>query len=724
MDWTGFDDLRDAGTGTFGDVPSDHQFYRYIEALWDAGFTAGCSTGPLMFCPDTILDRAQAGVFILRGQLGTGYSPPAAPWDSFGDDWSLSDISWAEKWAEGMWEEGLTAGCQASPLLYCPRSLLPKVEASVFGLRMMHDVGYTPPAATGTLFADMTDTGYWGTKWSEQAYRYGLLPDCGVQGGKPLFCPDEQVNRAWAAYLIVMAKNLAVPFTLTQPSLDSPADGSTPAGSQPTLVWNVVSGATWYNVQVADAGTLGGTSMEENEWVQASDACSGGQCSWQVDGALTAGDYDWRVRGRDAQAHLSPWSSVWDFIISLAPSPTYTPTSSPTNTPTNTPTQTSTPTPSYTPTNTPTQTPTPTPTYTPTSTPTPSIDPDGDDDGDGLPNGWEINGYDANNDGVIDIDLPALGADYRHKDIFVEMDYMVRGSATNGLAPSQAVLTAIVAIFNNAPVSNPDGVDGITIHLDLDDQVPLDTDLDPVWTEFWAIKSTYFDTVRTAVYHYMIWADSYWGGTSSGRGFIPGTDFLVTLGGWHNGAGGTDGDKIGTFIHELGHNLGLLHGGNDSVNLKPNYLSVMNYQWQTRGVYRNGGNHYDYQRFSLPNLVETNLSEPFALGGGANVVGYETIHFCRGVGWFWADADAPINWNCDGDTIDIGISVDINNDSSTTTLGSQDNWANIIYHGNFVIGSGLSPKTLDDIIRFTHVDPMLVELTYEQQLELDGNLDR
>ena len=30
-------------------------------------------------------------------------------------------------------------------------------------------------------------------------------------------------------------------------------------------------------------------------------------------------------------------------------------------------------------------------------------------------------------------------------------------------------------------------------------------------------------------------------------------------------------------MHELGHTLGLQHGGADDVNLKPNYLSVMSY---------------------------------------------------------------------------------------------------------------------------------------------------
>ena len=197
---------------TFQDVPGTQQHWLYIEALWDAGLTAGCSTDPLMYCPNLILDRAQAAVFMLRGQFGTSYVPPLPPWNTFlADDWSLSDISYAQKWAEGMWQEDLTAGCQTNPLMYCPRRQLPRVEASVFGLNMMHGVTYSPPPATGTVFADMTDVNYYGTKWAEQAYADGLLPNCGMQGSQPLYCPDDLVSRAWAAYLIVQAKGLTLP---------------------------------------------------------------------------------------------------------------------------------------------------------------------------------------------------------------------------------------------------------------------------------------------------------------------------------------------------------------------------------------------------------------------------------------------------------------------------------------------------------------------------------
>lgn len=205
--------LEGNGSPTFGDVPFDHPIHDYIEALYDAGYTAGCSTSPMMYCPDTILDRAQSAVFMLRGQIGSGYTPPAAPWTTFGDDWT--GFEWAEPWAEGMYQEGLTQGCQSSPLMYCPATQLPRVEASVFGLRMKYGVNYTPPAASGTLFADFpsTDPSYWAIDWAEQAYLDGLLPACGTDSGtgKPMFCPSQLVDRGWGAYLIVKAKNLPLP---------------------------------------------------------------------------------------------------------------------------------------------------------------------------------------------------------------------------------------------------------------------------------------------------------------------------------------------------------------------------------------------------------------------------------------------------------------------------------------------------------------------------------
>ena len=64
-------------------------------------------------------------------------------------------------------------------------------------------------------------------------------------------------------------------------------------------------------------------------------------------------------------------------------------------------------------------------------------------------------------------------------------------------------------------------------------------------------------------------------------------------------------DQAGTFMHELGHNLGLRHGGTDESNYKPNYLSVMNYAFQFYGLIKNNSQgNFDYSRFKLADLDE------------------------------------------------------------------------------------------------------------------------
>ena len=53
---------------------------------------------------------------------------------------------------------------------------------------------------------------------------------------------------------------------------------------------------------------------------------------------------------------------------------------------------------------------------------------------------------------------------------------------------------------------------------------------------------------------------------------------------------GTTDEQAGTFMHELGHTLGLRHGGGDGENCKPNYLSIMSYSRQFAGARsRTGG---------------------------------------------------------------------------------------------------------------------------------------
>jgi hypothetical protein len=59
-------------TATFGDVPTSHPFFRYVEALVASGITAGCGGGN--YCPDAALTRGQMAVFLSKA-LGLHFAP-------------------------------------------------------------------------------------------------------------------------------------------------------------------------------------------------------------------------------------------------------------------------------------------------------------------------------------------------------------------------------------------------------------------------------------------------------------------------------------------------------------------------------------------------------------------------------------------------------------------------------------------------------------------------
>lgn len=85
-----------------------------------------------------------------------------------------------------------------------------------------------------------------------------------------------------------------------------------------------------------------------------------------------------------------------------------------------------------------------------------------DSDEDGLPDHWETQG--VNLHGQI-VDLPAMGAKALHKDLFVHADWM----APNGgvvFQPLAPTLKTVIDAFRRAPVGNPDGRNGINIHID------------------------------------------------------------------------------------------------------------------------------------------------------------------------------------------------------------------------------------------------------------------
>lgn len=265
-----------------------------------------------------------------------------------------------------------------------------------------------------------------------------------------------------------------------------------------------------------------------------------------------------------------------------------------------------------------------------------------DSDRDGIPDSAKIEG---NTYGGLD--LYAMGARPGQRDIFVEIDYM-QGTDV-ALTPRREALQKLVDAF---------AAKGIAIHLDsgnLHSEVfdPDNFNLgggNPLafakcielasasnqsrtgCSSFYDYKSANFDVRRKQVFHYAIFGNSQnidGSGGSSGVAEVYGNDLIVTVGG--NGLNTSNAAnrnlltsvQASTLMHELGHNLGLLHGGNENVNYKPNHYSVMNYMYQFGGLSSTPSSMHAAERYYLANGMKgktyCNLIENSPCSGGFNM---------------------------------------------------------------------------------------------------------
>jgi hypothetical protein len=355
-----------------------------------------------------------------------------------------------------------------------------------------------------------------------------------------------------------------------------------------------------------------------------------------------------------------------------------------------------------------------------------NITPGPDTDEDGLLDFWETFGIDVNFDGITDI---TLNSDPLHKDLFVEADSMI------GRRPSNDAMNDVVAAFAAAPnslVHNPDGHDGITLHVQLDESnIPvgywpvgfpefdvIKQNLDPLVAGGFGTPSERAsanrDNILAAkrmVYRYSIFADSYGTDGSSGQAelgnpgqddIFGGNDFFVTLGAV---GGGSRAQQSGAFMHELGHTLGLFHGGHQSSEIqaqyKPNYHSVMNYIWSfpypagTTPSSDQTAFHdswiLDYSRAAFNDLDENHLNESTGIGGHAG-------HVVRLRNGTFVPESGPVDWDGDGSTDDVA-SKDLNGFGTKDIMEGSEDWSHLVYNfretRNFADGAHFDPPDPD-----------------------------
>ena len=124
----GFDHVPPPATGlVFLDVPAANPFAPWIEELFNLGVSSGCGGGN--YCPLAAVTRAQMAVFLLKTLEDSTYVPPAATGTIFGD---VPLGTFAADWIEDLYNRGITGGCQASPLLYCPDRPNTRGQMAVF----------------------------------------------------------------------------------------------------------------------------------------------------------------------------------------------------------------------------------------------------------------------------------------------------------------------------------------------------------------------------------------------------------------------------------------------------------------------------------------------------------------------------------------------------------------------------------------------------------------
>ncbi|HSK79689.1 MAG TPA: S-layer homology domain-containing protein [Thermoanaerobaculia bacterium] len=116
-------------TGTvFEDVPASHWAAPFIEKLFADGLTKGCSENPSRYCPNGQVTRAEMAVFLVRVKHGVDFVPPPAT--GVFDD--VDPGFWAASNIEQVYNDGITNGCSASPLRYCPGNNVLREEMAAF----------------------------------------------------------------------------------------------------------------------------------------------------------------------------------------------------------------------------------------------------------------------------------------------------------------------------------------------------------------------------------------------------------------------------------------------------------------------------------------------------------------------------------------------------------------------------------------------------------------
>lgn len=394
-----------------------------------------------------------------------------------------------------------------------------------------------------------------------------------------------------------------------------------------------------------------------------------------------------------------------------------------------------------------------------------------DTDGDGFPDTWEEpgGGVDTDGDTVADLRLSDYGATPDKRDIFVQVGWLDGRScflffcSTHNHRPSLAALREVQKAF---------AAHGIRLHIDAGsnslmnpdngarwgsrsrahgttgpERIPGETKSGFDWTEaFDDYRNELLPAARAQIFHFALYVGTWDAEKHSGRarpggsaGYA-GPDLIIADDAFGSG-GPKRMEEAGTFMHELGHNLSLSHGGSlaeDTVNYKVNYPSVMNYAWQFSGVYKYSTlGLLDYSDGTLQPINESSVSETAGLEPNSAAVDIATKWSCPDGSYVGPSPSAfNVDWNCNHKTDGGSFKANLNNpywesDPTISTLRDYDDWANLVFDGGGALGGAGDPVAREEVTATEEAptadleaaagEPWTVDLTGPEQLTMQSH---
>lgn len=302
-----------------------------------------------------------------------------------------------------------------------------------------------------------------------------------------------------------------------------------------------------------------------------------------------------------------------------------------------------------------------------------------DTDGDGLRDGWEVLGR---RDVSPAQALPRWGADPRHKDLFVEVDFGQSSSGEAEVAVTEAEVvmwadyfgdrvgnpTAAQRTAHAASLRNPDGKPGVRLHVD-SGVAPSSARLRALhgdWgghgvvppaagggpTHYSDARAAHLAPARRGLFRYALRLASGAGQSDAHLAFV------------YGGSGRTA-------AHETGHTTDLMHDGVRNpviyLNCKPNYPSLMNYAFDAQAVgFADGAGAPTLDNAAL---VETGVANPATQAAFLRVLddvfGYQVDHATGSVDWNRDGLYAPA-----GQTVRAAANARAQDSCETTRSGS------------------------------------------------------